>query len=49
MKPVMNENHSKRKQEQAKTWVQILADQFGGMTGDTVDKIKKRKKKLEDL
>lgn len=48
MKPVI-ENESKRKPIKEKGWVQIIADQFGGMLGDTTKKIKERRKKQRDI
>lgn len=29
--------------------VDMIADVFGGMLGDTIDKVKKRKKRMEDM
>ena len=48
MKPVI-ENEPKRKRSRERGWVEIIADQFGGMLGDTTKKIKERKKKTRDI
>ena len=48
MKPVI-ENEKKRTKVKQKRWVDMIAEQFGGMLGDTTGKVKKRKEKLKDI
>ena len=47
MKPVI-ENERKRTKSKERGWLDVLADQFGGLTGDTVEKMKQRRKKQRD-